>query len=61
MVLKVVTSKILKTLELSCLPAGCRSILEQEGYGRSSIVKEHDYLVDNLRIAMLSLVKDEGQ
>jgi len=53
---------------------GCYSILEQQrrtvfalsmicGAGPfvGSIVKERDYLVDNLCIAMLSLMNDEGQ
>jgi len=74
MVLKVVTGTILETLELSWAMVGCYSILEQQrrtvfalsmicGAGPfvGSIVKERDYLVDNLCIAMLSLMNDEGQ
>jgi hypothetical protein len=51
MVLKVVRGKILETLELAGSPAACGSVLELPAGGVAiRIVKEHDYLADNIRV-----------
>jgi hypothetical protein len=78
MVLKVVTCKILETLELRWCPTGRSSVLElrqemrREGFrlgddrslqpgscAHGQIVKERDYLVDNLCLSMLSQLEHE--
>jgi len=69
MVLKVVTGKILETLELSWCPTGCGSVLGlrvelgavPEDASMVRLSKSNDYLVDNLYIHMLSELKEGGQ
>jgi hypothetical protein len=64
MVLKVVTGKILETLELTWRVSACDSDLELRRIGAGAMVKLSkilDYLIDKLYVNMLSPMKEWGQ
>lgn len=65
MVLKVVAGKILEALKLSRCPSACGSVLELPSRtGEEATIrlpKILDYLIDNLHMPMLSLIRKWDQ
>jgi hypothetical protein len=61
MVLKVVRGKILETLELAGAPTACVPFWHCGDGCNDRIVKELEYLADNIIVERLSLVIDQVQ